>query len=321
MNERSERTSRLSGVRFGIALPQVFTDSPVDIDAAVEAVSAAEADGLDSVWTQSQLVGRADVLEPLTLLSYMAAFSRRIRLGVGVLATPEHHPVQLAKQIASLDQLSRGRLTVGLGLGSDGTRLRLGGMPTDPLGPRLAESARLMKRLWTGDPVTFEGRFWQLEDVAMNPPPVQSPHPPLWIAGHHPNALRRSVRLGDGWIGPGAGPVEEFAGEVAALRRELDLAGRDHAGFTIAKRVYVAVEDRAEVARERLRQRFATYSRRPERALSASVHGTVEEVVAGLRRVAAAGAGLIVLNPVYDHLAQQTALTEVIRAYETGPPS
>jgi len=300
---------------FGLALPQVFTESPVDVDAVVEAVSTAEADGLDSVWTQSQLVGRADVLEPITLLSHVAAYSRRIRLGIGVLATPEHHPVQLAKQLASLDHLCRGRLVVGLGLGSDGTRLRMGGVETDPLGPRLAESVRLMKQLWTGEPVTFEGRFWQLDGVSMNPPPVSSPHPPLWIGGHHPRALRRSVRLGDGWMGPGAGPVDEFAAEVAALRREIDAAGRDPAGFTVAKRVYVAVEERREVARERLRQRFATYSRRPERALSASVYGSVDDVVDGLARVAAAGAALIVLNPVYDHLVQQAALSEVVRAF------
>lgn len=308
-------------VRFGIAVPQVFTDTPLRVDDAVAAVGAAEADGLHSVWVQSQLVGRAEVLEPLTLLSHVAALTRRVRLGVAVLPTPEHTPVQLAKLLSSVDHLSRGRLVVGLGLGSDGTRLRMGGLETAPLGPRLEETVEVMRRLWTGAPVTFAGRFWQLEATAMNPPPVQRPHPPLWICGHHPNALRRSARLGSGWMGPGAGPLDEFAREVATLRAEVAAAGRPAADFTVAKRVYVAVEDRAGVARDRLRQRFTTYSRRPERALSASVHGSVDDVVAGLAAVASAGADLIVLNPVYDHLAQQAALSEVVKAYEARSAS
>src|SRR5690606_8828518 len=120
----------------------------------------------------------------------------RLRLGVAALAAAEHMPVQLAKLTSSVDRLSRGRLIVGLGLGADGTRLRIGGVDTTPLGPRLEEAVRLMRLLWTAEKVTFHGRFWQVDDVSMNPLPVQQPHPPLWICGSHPNAIRRSVRLG-----------------------------------------------------------------------------------------------------------------------------
>ena len=113
-----------------------------------------------------------------------------------------------------------------------------------------------MKALWTEDSVTYEGEFWQLRDISMQPKPVQQPHPPIWFGVHHPNALKRAVRLADGFIGAGGSSTAQFADEVKQLRVLLESAGRDPATFPLAKRVYIAVDDDKARAGQRLAERL-----------------------------------------------------------------
>src|SRR5207244_7225801 len=107
---------------------------------------------------------------------------------------------------------------------------------------RFNEALSLMNELWTRPTVTFEGRFWQLNGATMEPKPFQKPRPPIWIGANHPNALRRAVRLGDGFIGGGSAPTSQFAEQVRAVQRVLEESGRDPAGFPIAKRGYIVVD-------------------------------------------------------------------------------
>ena len=118
---------------------------------------------------------------------------------------------------------------------------------------RFNEGLRLMRALWTEPTVNFEGRFWQLNGAAMEPKPFQKPGPPVWFGGSHPAALGRAVRHGDGFFGAGSNSTEQFAKQVQIVRAELADQGRDPATFPIAKRVYIAVDDDAERARERMR--------------------------------------------------------------------
>ncbi len=296
---------------LGFVLPQVFVDTPVDMDVVRTVAQRAEAAGCHSLWTQSQVTGRADVLEPIGLLNYAAALTERIRLGTSVLIVTEHTPVQLAKMLSSLDNVSRGRLMIGLGIGSPRLRLVGQGMETDrPIG-RLLETVQIMDALWADGPVTHHGRIWQFDDQDMNPKPVQRPRPPLWLGGSVPAALARAVKYGDGWMGPRASTIEAFREGVARLRAELAAIGRDPATFTIAKGVYVAVEDDSAEAERRLRARYAGYSGDPERVTQACVYGPPEVVSAKLQQIADAGAELIVLNPVYDFVRQQQRLFEL----------
>jgi alkanesulfonate monooxygenase SsuD/methylene tetrahydromethanopterin reductase-like flavin-dependent oxidoreductase (luciferase family) len=159
-----------------------------------------------------------------------------------------------------------------------------------------------MKRLWTEPRVTLAGEFFRLENASMEPKPVQRPHPPLWFGGHHPQALRRAVELGDGFIGAGAASTATFADEVRVLRDLLAQAGR--ASFPIGKRVYLAVDrDRARAAK-RLAEWFGAFYGRPELAEQVCVWGDADACVEGLRAVITAGAGFLMLNPVFDELEQ-----------------
>jgi probable F420-dependent oxidoreductase len=249
-------------------------------------------------------------MSPLQTLSYAAACTERIRLGCVVFVTPLHSPVHLAKDLSTLDQLSRGRIEIGVGTG--GRHRMFSAFQVDPtsLVARFNEGLRLMKALWTEPRVNFDGRFWQLKDAAMEPKPFQKPHPPIWFGASHPDALRRAVKYGNGFFGAGSSTTKRFAEQVPIVRQALAEAGRDAASFKIGKRVYIAVDDDAHRARRRISESLHRFY--PFLELSdleaVAVYGPPDACVRGLREVAEAGAELILLNPVFDEAEQMERL-------------
>ena len=166
---------------------------------------------------------------------------------------------------------------------------------------RFTEGIAVMKALWTEPRVTFDGEFWQLRDAAMEPKPFQKPFPPLWFGGSGPVALRRAVRLGHGFFGAGSTPTAKFAGQVQSVREALSAAGRPADDFSIAKRVYIAVDADAGRARERINAALELlYGRRVPGIEAAAVAGTPADCVAAAREVAAAGAELILFTPLFS---------------------
>ena len=302
-------------VRFAVAIPQVLTQSSADTATLQTFLTRAEALGYESAWVMEQILGQAPSLEPVTLLSYAAAVTRRLRLGLAVLITPLRNPVQLAKSLATLDQLSGGRLMVGVGLGGNTRIYPAFGLSPERRVQRFAEGLRLMKRLWTEDRVTFDGEFWKLENAAMEPKPIQKPHPPLWFGGRQPAALRRAVELGDAFMGAGSNSTAEFREQVAHVRTYLAEARRDPSTFPIAKRVYLEVDPDKARALERLRKWFGLFYGNPTLADRVAIVGDAQECIAGLREVRAAGAELILLNPVFEEVRYLDLLaSEVVPA-------
>lgn len=302
----------LGGVTYGVAIPQIFVDEPVDYDLIRRTVRQAEELGYASLWTQEQIIGTAATLEPVSLLSYVAALTTRPRLGASVLVLPLRNPVQLAKSLATLDQLSNGRLTVGLGLGGHLDRYPAFGLSPEHRVRRFNESLRVLRALWTEPSTTLDGTFQQLRDLPMEPKPVQRPAPPIWFGGRQPAALRRAARRADGWMGAGSSAIDSFKQHAAMLNEFLHEAGRDPARFTIAKRLYIAVDDDRVRAENRLRQWFRGYYGSDELALRVSVFGDAAECRARIAEVAEAGANEILLNPVFDQLDQAERLAEIV---------
>jgi probable F420-dependent oxidoreductase len=273
----------------------------------------AEALGFESAWVVEQVLGATPSLEPVELLSWAAALTSRIRLGTAVLLTPLRSPVHLAKSLATLDQLSGGRLDIGIGLGGNPKIYPAFGISAERRVARFNEGLRLMQALWTEPQVTFAGEFWQLENAALEPKPLQRPHPPLWVGAHHPEAFRRSIAWAKGFMGAGSATTATFAKEVALLRKLLAEAGRDPASIEIGKRVYVGVDRDRDRAGRRLAEYFAGFYGRAELAAEVSVWGSVDQVVAGLREVKAAGAEILMLNPVFDEVEQlETLAADVV---------
>ncbi len=296
-------------MRFAISIPQHVPDGSFDPAAMRAYLTRAEELGFESGWTQEQVLGTSPQMAPVELMTYAAACTERLRLGCAVLITTLQSPVHLAKSLATLDQLSRGRLEVGVGTGG---RRAFGafGVHPDTFISRFTEGLALMRALWTEPRVSFEGRFWQLDNATMEPKPFQKPAPPVWFGGNAPAALRRAVRLGDGFFGAGSSTTAKFAEQVQIVRAELAGQGRDQASFPIAKRVYIAVDDDAGRAREQigaaLDRHYGLAGRRDMTPVT--VTGPPADCVRGLREVAEAGAELILLNPMYDDAAQMERL-------------
>jgi probable F420-dependent oxidoreductase len=305
-------------MRFAISIPDLIPDGTFDPDSLRSFLNRAEQLGFESAWTQEMVFGHVGRLAPLDLLTFAAASNPRLGLGCAVLLSTFHSPVHLAKSLLTIDQLSRGRLEIGVATGATKGRQMLAyGVRAEDVGRRFEEGIRLMQALWTQPTVNFAGEFWQVEDAAFEPKPFQKPRPPLWFGGHSPKALRRAVALGDGFFGAGSQTTQAFAAQVDVVRNALAVAGRDPGSFKLAKRVYTAIDDDTGKARERVAAAFAELGRYSGGQMPdltpVAVYGDADACEAGLREVAAAGAELILLTPLFDEEEQMERLgTEVL---------
>ncbi len=306
-------------VPCGVAVPQVFTEGGSDMALVAEHAARAEELGYDGLWVQEQIFGAAPSLEPIALLCYVAALTKRVRLGTAVVIASTRNPVHLAKAFGSLDHMSGGRLIVGIALGGRRRQYPLLDGPEERRVRHFTESIEVMKALWTQPEGFHEGVFWSLDGLAMEPKPVQRPHPPVWLGARHPAGLRRAVRIADGWMGAGSTTTEEFCGHVRVLREELERTDREATSFPISKRVYVAVDDDADRAERRLREWFGLRYGSEDLASRVSVWGSVSRCVEGLQEVVDAGAQMLMLNPVFDEMEHlETLSAEVLP--ELRPP-
>jgi probable F420-dependent oxidoreductase len=184
--------------------------------------------------------GQGDALEQLSLMAFLAGKTRSLRLISSVMILPHRNPVVTAKMLATIDVLSRGRVTVGVGVGWLREEFEALGTPDfDRRGAVSDEYLRIFKTLWTQDPASFRGEFYRFEAVRCLPRPVQRPHPPIWVGGHSPAALRRVARLGDGWHPVGANPAvplrpAELRARLEDLYRLTEAENRDPSALTIS---------------------------------------------------------------------------------------
>jgi probable F420-dependent oxidoreductase len=305
-------------MRFAVSIPQRFADGTFDPVRLRDYLARVEFLGFHSAWTQEAVLAPAPALSPLELMAFSAACTERLRLGCAVIVSPLHNPVHLAKAISSLDQLSRGRIEVGVGTGGRGRMFTAFEVDPAHLVARFTEGLQLMKVCWTEPSITFEGRFWQLNGASVEPKPFQKPYPPLWIGGNHPEAVRRALRYGNGFFGAGSSTTAQFAQQVEVLRAALLEAHQDPSTFQIAKRVYIVIDDDANRARERvdagLTQIYGSASLN-----AVAVYGPPSACIAGLRAVAEAGAELIQLHPLADEAEQVEWLaSEVLSAVQNN---
>jgi probable F420-dependent oxidoreductase len=299
-------------MKFAIAIPQFYADGAFDPAAFRRYFARAEELGYASAWAQESVLSPAPQLGPVEAMTYAAACTERLRLGCVVFVSTLHSPVHLAKSLTTLDQVSRGRIEIGVGTGGR-RRFAAFGVPADRYVARFTEGLELMKALWTQSRVTFDGEFWQLKDEPMEPKPVQKPYPPIWFGGSSPTALRRAVRLGDGFFGAGSTPTESFAQQVQIVREALAEAGRPADDFRMAKRVYVALDEHAGRARKRINFELERlYGRRVEAIEAAAVAGTPTDCVTELRKVAEAGAELILFTALFEQEAHAEWLAEAV---------
>ena len=211
-----------------------------------EFASTAQTLGFDSVWVSDGPSSRRAALDPVVCMASMAHCADRIRIGSCIILVPIRNPAILAKEIASLDAISGGRIVVGIGVGVSGMSDRgaYRATSTDPRerGARCDEYLEVMTTLWTGSANRFRGRFFEFDDVEMSPRPVQQPHPPIWAGGDSDGMLRRTARTCQGFVPVATGP-EDYAEKWRCIERYAMERGRNPSGITRALHLYYCGAD------------------------------------------------------------------------------
>jgi probable F420-dependent oxidoreductase len=229
-------------MKFGMIIPNNWgLEDPQDV---VRVATRAEELGFDSVWVNHHVfnvgyvldrLGSRPYYDALAVLGYVAALTSRVRLGTSVLVLPYLNPMVLAKTLATLDVMSGGRVTVGVGVGALKAESDALGSGFTTRGAYANESISVMKALWTQEDPTFDGRFHRFSKVKFSPKPLQKPHLPIWIGGWADAALRRVVALGDGWH-PNGRSLEELRSRVEQLRSMMSRAGRSMSEIALSVR-------------------------------------------------------------------------------------
>jgi probable F420-dependent oxidoreductase len=297
-------------IPFGMSLPHRSLDR-IDEPVVRQVAQRAEALGFSDLWVTNNTLDEAGCFDSLTVLTYAAALTTTIRLGVSVMVLPTYHPIHVAHQVATLDHLSNGRAILGVGLGREEEYVPFQVPPARRV-RRFTESVALMKALWAESHVTYRGEIFDVEDVTLGTKPVQTPHPPIWVGSHHPAAVRRAAAIADGWMGAGGSSTDAFASAVPMLHAALADAGRDPAAFPISKRVFMSVHERPDAAQAEVHHWFSGVYHNPDLTAQAGVYGTPEQVREQLEALVSQGATHLLLNPVARYAEQVEALAEVV---------
>jgi probable F420-dependent oxidoreductase len=281
-------------VRIGISLGDGALDT-ASPDSVLEFIDDCERWDIDSVWVSDRIVAPRPTLDPIVFMAYMASRMQNMKFGTSALVLPTRHPVVLAKQLATLDFLCKGRLLLVVGLGGDDSKdFEAAGVRKEERGKRADEAIVLMKKLWTEEQVSFEGQFYSVHDLNLLPRPYQKGGPPVWIGGRSKAAFRRAGRLADGWLVSSVTPSEVAAG-IEAIRNHAAEVGRevpeDHYGVLVP---YIFAKD----SEEALRIAGPSIRRRQDIAPSDySALGTPDVVRKTIQAYIDAGATKFVMRP------------------------
>ena len=232
-------------------------------DALWEWVEHAERSGVDSIWLTDRIVAERLNVEPVVALAFVAARTKRMLVGTSVLALPLRQPTILAKEIATLDFLSAGRMLPAIGLGTEDEReYEAAGVARADRGARTDEMVEVMRLLWSGEPVNWDGR-WTVKGGELAPKPYTPGGPPIWSGGGVPAALKRAGRYFEGWFPSGPGNGKDWTKSWAQVREDAREAGRDPDALTGAAYVTVAVDDDSNKANAELDDYLESYYLQP----------------------------------------------------------
>ena len=272
------------------------------VDLAVQAENA----GLDSVWIGDSVTAKPRH-DPFTMLAAIAARTERVNMGTAVLLPILRNPVLLAQQLATIDQLSEGRLIVGIGIGQDSpaghAEFAAVGVPFEKRIGRLMESLRLCKALWSGKPVTHDGR-WPVKDLVLGPMPHREGGPPIWASGSVPPAIDRCAKHFDGWFPSGPSDSAVWAEQLGQLRKTASEAGRADDAVTAAGYLTLSIDEDTNAADAALDHYLESYYQVPGKVIrkyQGCFAGGLDGAEAWLRGFVDHGATHLCLRIIGDH--------------------
>jgi probable F420-dependent oxidoreductase len=296
-------------MEFGYVLP-CRSWAPIDMESVRRTAVRADALGFRDLWVTENTLDDSYSFDPMVVLTYAAALTTRIRLGVSVVVLPLHSPIHVAHQAASLDYVSGGRAVLGVGLGRAAHYSDFG-VPLERRVSRFNEGVDVIKALWTQPTADYHGEFYSV-DGGMALKPVQQPHPPIWLGGVHPATLKRAARIADGWMGAGGSSKRGLAEAVPILRQALEEQGRDVSKFTISKRVFMSVHENAGVAHAEALRWFTDVYHNPAMLETNGFAGTPEQLRGYIEEARDMGATHLLLNPIARYEEQADLIAEVV---------
>lgn len=259
--------------------------------------------GFDGLFSGEHLLFHRPVWDAVSMCTAMACATERIAIGPAATIAPLRHPTLLAKEFAGVDRISGGRLILTLGVGGDYPKeFAAMGVPLERRGRRTAETLEILRRYFSGERFSYRGEIFELEDVWLDPPPVQAGGPPLWVAGRHEATRRRAALLGDGFL-PYMITAESFRGMCASVRDFAGQGGRELSGdYAFAAYLFFCLDGDGAAARRRADEHLVWRYDEPrftgDLAGKYAVAGNAEECAEGLARFLDAGATHLVLFPI-----------------------
>jgi alkanesulfonate monooxygenase SsuD/methylene tetrahydromethanopterin reductase-like flavin-dependent oxidoreductase (luciferase family) len=273
---------------------------------------------VSSFVVEHHFTGFGQISATLNLLTWVGARTTTLRLGTAVMTLPWHNPVLLAEQAATLDLLSGGRLDFGIGQGYRHNEFAGFCVPMEEAEARFEEALEVILKAWTSDaPWSHRGKYWQFDEVVVEPPTAQKPHPPLWMGAGRPASIKKVAALGYNLLLDQFAPIEQIGERIALFRAEVEVRGRvfDPMSVAVTRSVNVAMTaaERQQALETRLaaRRRMEKLAQRPdgnnqasimsyadtlEAAEAGALYGTPDEIAAKLERLRAAGAAYVLLN-------------------------
>lgn len=231
---------------FGMDLP-----APLAFDHAVQQVQAAHANGFDGIFASHHyLLGTTEqMFQPVPLLSRLAADAPGMTFGTAVFLLSLHNPVEVAELVATMDIICGGKFVLGVGQGYRDAEFSSFGIPKASRGSRLEEAVEVIRKLWSADHVTWDGRYFPLNDVTINPKPIQQPGPPIWVGGDTLHGVRRAAKIGDAWLASPRHSKGFIHQAVRSYKEQRDAMGLPVLSPIFFREMYVA-KDRMEAEQE-----------------------------------------------------------------------
>ncbi|MEM7017064.1 MAG: LLM class flavin-dependent oxidoreductase [Pseudomonadota bacterium] len=286
-------------------------------------IETLESLGYDSAWVGDHIAFPVPILDSLSQLAYAAALTDKLTLGTCVYLLPLRHPTPVAKQVATIDRLAEGRLIFGVGIGGEfPNEYASCGIPVKERGPRLGESMEVLKALWQGEPADYEGQFFLLNQVNMQPTPMQAGGPPMWCGGRSEAALKRTGRLADGWVSYAITPamfrdgMQTIAQSAQQHQRDIQQFGTGHLLFMRLDKSYDEAWDKAT---EHLSRRYGMDFRKAAQRYAAL--GSPSDVAERISEYFEAGVRHIMLDltgPAADRDEQTQQFAEEVMPLISG---
>ena len=335
-------------MRFGIFGSAQAKRGGPDVDSGagfrefVENNVEAEALGYESSFVvEHHFTGFGQISATLNLLTWVGARTSTLRLGTAVITLPWHNPVLLAEQAATLDLLSGGRLDFGIGQGYRHNEFAGFCIPMEEADQRFDESLEIILKAWTSDaPWSHRGKYWQFENVVVEPPTAQKPHPPLWMGAGRPASIKKVAAYGYNMLLDQFAPVDLIGERIALFKSEVEARGRafDPASVAVTRSLYVAMSaaERQKALETRLaaRRRMERLAQRPdgqnrasimsyadtlEAAEAGALYGTPDEIATKLQALRDAGAEYVLLNSAGGRESLRRFAREVLPAFAGAP--